>query len=89
LTRGFTGRLGRGIKNTNPYVKKFLKQIPWKAMTLAVFAGKIDYQRYSFWDRNIIRMIMWITRGPTDPMPNIEFTDWDQVAAFGRVVSEM
>ena len=75
--------------DTNPYVKKFLKQIPWKPKTLAVFAGKIDYQRYGFWDRNIIRMIMWITKGPTDPMTNIEFTDWEQVEAFGRLVCEM
>ena len=75
--------------DTNPYVKKFLKQIPWKPKTLAVFAGKIDYQRSSFWDRNIIRMIMWITKGPTDPMTNIEFTDWAQVEEFGRLIARL
>jgi menaquinone-dependent protoporphyrinogen oxidase len=75
--------------DTNPYVRKFLQQISWKPKNLAVFAGRIDYQRYSFWDRNIIRMIMWITNGPTDPTTNIEFTDWDQVDAFGHVVSKM
>jgi len=75
--------------DTNPYLKKFLKQIPWKPKTLAVFAGKIDYQRYSAWDRTMIRMIMWMTRGPTDPAANIEFTDWRQVEAFGRVINEM
>lgn len=75
--------------DTNPYVKKFLRQISWKPETLAVFAGKIDYQRYSFWDRNIIRMIMWITKGPTDPKTNVEFTDWEQVEDFGRVIGGM
>ena len=75
--------------DTNPYLKKFLKQIAWKPKQLAVFAGKIDYPKYSFWDRSIIRLIMWITKGPTDPKTVKEFTNWQQVEAFGRVISEM
>ena len=75
--------------DTNPYLKKFLKQIAWKPKQLAVFAGKIDYPKYSFWDRSIIRLIMWITKGPTDPKTVKEFTDWKQVEAFGRVISQM
>ena len=75
--------------DTNPYLKKFLKQIAWKPKQLAVFAGKLDYPKYSFWDRSIIRLIMWITKGPTDPKTVIEFTNWQQVEAFGRVISEM
>jgi menaquinone-dependent protoporphyrinogen oxidase len=74
---------------TNPYLKKFLLQIPWKPKELAVFAGKIDYQKYNFWDRSMIRMIMWITKGPTHPETNIEFTDWGQVNKFGQLISEM
>jgi len=74
---------------TNPYMKKFLKQVKWKPKQLAVFAGKIDYQKYTFWDRLAIRLIMWITSGPTDPKTNIEFTDWSQVEDFGRVICEM
>ena len=75
--------------DTNPYLKKFLKQISWHPKHLAVFAGKVDYPRYGFWDRTIIRMIMWITKGPTDPTATIEFTDWEQVESFGRAINEM
>ena len=75
--------------DTNPYLKKFLREISWQPEQLAVFAGKIDYPRYNFFDRNIIRLIMWMTKGPTDPTATIEFTDWKQVEAFARVVSEM
>jgi len=74
---------------TNPYLKKFLKQIPWQPKLVAVFAGKIDYQKYGFLDRFMIRLIMWITKGPTDPKTNIEFTNWNQVEEFGRLISEM
>ncbi len=79
----------KNTPETNPYLKKFLKQIAWKPKTLAVFAGKIDYQKYSFLDRMLIRLIMWITRGPTDPNTNIEFTDWNRVEEFGRMINEM
>jgi len=74
---------------TNPYLIKFLKQISWKPKTLAVFAGKIDYQKYSHLDRFMIRLIMWMTKGPTDPKANIEFTNWNDVEEFSRVVNEM
>ncbi len=74
---------------TNPYLIKFLRQIPWKPMKLAVFAGKIDYQKYKFWDRLMIRLIMWMTKGPTDPKTNIDFTNWSQVEDFGQVISEI
>jgi len=73
---------------TNPYLQKFLKEISWKPKKLAVFAGKIEYQKYSFWDRWMIRLIMWMTNGPTDPKTNVEFTDWNQVEGFGRVIGE-
>ena len=75
--------------DTNPYMKKFLRQISWQPKTLAVFGGKIDYQRYPFWDRQIIRFIMWITNGPTDPKTKIDYTDWKQVETFARTISKM
>jgi len=73
--------------DTNPYVRKFLSQIPWQPKELAIFAGKLDYPSYRFWDRQIIRLIMWITKGPTDPTTVRDFTDWSEVEAFGHSVS--
>lgn len=74
---------------TNPYLIKFLRQISWKPKLLEVFAGKLDYPRYRFFDRLMIRFIMLMTNGPTDPTAVIEFTDWQQVEAFGLRLSEM
>ncbi len=74
---------------TNPYLLKFLSQISWKPRNLAVFAGKIDYQKYKFVDRMMIRFIMWITKGPTHPKTNIEFTNWSRVEDFAQVISDM
>ncbi len=79
----------RNTPETNPYLKRFLTQIAWQPKMLAVFAGKIDYQKYNLFDRSLIRLIMWITKGPTDPQANVEFTDWSQVEQFGQTVNEM
>ena len=79
----------KNTPETNPYLQKFLKKIEWRPQNLAVFAGKIDYPRYGFIDRTMIRFIMWMTKGPTDPTLTVEFTDWDKVEAFGHRVAEM
>ena len=74
---------------TNPYLRKLLTQIAWRPKELAVFAGKLDYPKYRVLDRLMIQLIMLITKGPTDPTTVVEFTDWQQVEAFGRRVSAM
>ena len=79
----------KSTPETNPYLQKFLKKIDWEPRNLAVFAGKIDYPRYGFVDRTIIRFIMWMTKGPTNPMQTIEFTDWEKVDEFARTISAM
>lgn len=75
--------------HTNPYLVKFLKRISWKPKNLAVFAGKLDYPRYNTFDRQMIRFIMWMTKGPTAPDTVVEFTDWSKVEHFGEVISTM
>ena len=72
--------------NTNPYMKKFLKISKWQPNKLGVFAGKVDYPSYKFFDKYIIRMIMWITKGPTDISQSYEFTDWKVVENFAKTL---
>jgi menaquinone-dependent protoporphyrinogen oxidase len=75
--------------DTNPYMRKFLAASSWQPKRLAVFAGRIDYPRLGVLDRTVIRFIMWLTKGPTDPSAVVEFTDWARVDAFGRTLSEL
>ena len=71
---------------TNPYLIKFLKKVAWKPTLLEVFAGKISYPKYHFFDKHMIRFIMWMSKGPTDPSKVFEFTDWKKVESFGKKV---
>jgi menaquinone-dependent protoporphyrinogen oxidase len=82
-------KAGKDTPQTNPYFRDFSRRTTWKPNLLGVFAGKIDYPRYSFFDRNMIRMIMWMTNGPTDTAGVTEFTDWNVVDRFARQVANL
>ena len=74
----------KNTPETNPYMQKFLKISSWQPNKLAVFAGKVDYPKYGFFDKHIIRLIMFITKGPTDTSRSFEFTDWSKVEDFSN-----
>ena len=40
----------KNTPTTNPYVVKFFKTINWKPNMVHVFAGKLDYKKYPFFD---------------------------------------
>ena len=67
-------------------MQKFLSLSAWKPNVLEVFAGKIDYPKYKFIDKHMIRFIMWMTKGPTDTSGTYEFTDWMKVDAFANQI---
>jgi menaquinone-dependent protoporphyrinogen oxidase len=71
---------------TNPYMQKFLTLSQWKPNNLQVFAGKIDYPKYKFIDKYMIRFIMWLTNGPTNLSGVYEFTDWKKVEIFANQI---
>ena len=79
----------KNLPETNPYLIKFLKLSKWNPDRKAVFAGKIDYPKYSFLNRLIIRLIMFITKGPTDTSKSYEFTDWSKVDDFTREIDQI
>ncbi|MCH4553768.1 menaquinone-dependent protoporphyrinogen IX dehydrogenase [Aestuariibaculum lutulentum] len=68
--------------NTNPYVMKFFEKQQWKPDIIDVFAGKLDYGAYSFFDKLMIKLIMKMTKGPTKTEWPIEYTDWNRVDDF-------
>ena len=80
---------GKDRAEGNPYLQKFLRKISWKPQRLDVFAGRIDYPRYGWLDRTMIRFILWMGKGPTDPKGTFEFTDWKRVEAFGAEIARM
>tara|TARA_B100000989_G_scaffold102494_1_gene74953 strand:- start:255 stop:776 length:522 start_codon:yes stop_codon:yes gene_type:complete len=74
----------KNTPGTNPYIKKFLKKTNWRPKKIGVFAGKVDYPNYNFFNKLVIRFIMYITKGPTDISQSYEFTDWEKVQKFSK-----
>ena len=79
-------KIEKNKPSTNPYIKKFLTKTEWLPDKLGVFAGKIDFPNYGFIDKNIIKLIMWITNGPTDTSKSYDFTDWEEVDRFSKYI---
>jgi len=82
-------KAGKSTPESNPYVHAFKRKTTWVPREIGVFAGKLDYPRYGLIDRQLIRLIMWLTNGPTEPTACVEFTDWQAVERFAHLVSAM
>ncbi|QIZ78201.1 menaquinone-dependent protoporphyrinogen IX dehydrogenase [Ferrimonas lipolytica] len=72
----------------NRYIQKFLAEQTWKPQNLKVFAGKVDYPSWGFFDSLSIKLIMKMTKGPTASDTVIDYTDWNEVEAFGLQIHQ-
>lgn len=79
---------GKASPETNPYARKFLGKIEWKPQLAAVFAGKLDYSLYNWFDTFMIRLIMRMTGWPLETPEPIEFTDWEKVKEFAEEIGK-
>ncbi len=79
----------KGTAETNPYLRKLLARSPARPALAVAFAGRLDYPRYRWWDRQIIRFIMWLTGGPTDPKACLVYTSWRAVDDFASQLVEL
>lgn len=80
---------GKTSATGNPYLRKLIARDRLTPALAVAFAGRLDYRRYSWRDRQIIRFIMLLTRGPTDPDTCIEYTSWPAVDEFAAGVADL
>jgi menaquinone-dependent protoporphyrinogen oxidase len=73
----------------NAYLRKLIARHRLAPALAVAFAGRLDYRRYGWLDRQIIRFIMLLTRGPTDPETNVEYTSWPAVDEFAARIAEL
>lgn len=75
---------GKTSAEGNAYLRKLIAQYRLAPVLAVAFAGRLDYARYRWFDRHLIRLIMWLTGGPTDLATCIEYTDWQSVDDFAE-----
>ncbi|MCG3722403.1 menaquinone-dependent protoporphyrinogen IX dehydrogenase [Vibrio cincinnatiensis] len=71
------------------YIQTFLKKSAWHPNLIGVFAGALYYPRYRFFDKMMIRFIMYLTGGETDTSKEVEYTNWDKVTLFSEKFAKM
>ncbi len=72
-------KIKKSIPDNNPYVLNFFNEIKWRPKVIDVFAGVLDYSKYTFKDKIMIKLIMLLTKGPLTTKEPIEFTNWNKV----------
>jgi menaquinone-dependent protoporphyrinogen oxidase len=77
---------GKDTAEGNAYLRKLIARNGLNPALTTAFAGRLDYPRYGFIDKQVIRFIMLLTGGPTDPTAVVDYTPWPAVDEFvGRI----
>ena len=77
----------RLLENNN-YVNKFLTEVGWQPSKINIMPGALEYPKYNFLDRSMIKFIMWMTKGEMDTSKTIDYTDWDEVRALTKEIHQ-
>jgi menaquinone-dependent protoporphyrinogen oxidase len=76
----------RRAPQTNPYLRMTLARYRLRPALATAFAGRLNYPKYRFVDKQLIRLIMAMTGGVADGRSDIEYTDWAQVDDFAAAI---
>jgi menaquinone-dependent protoporphyrinogen oxidase len=79
---------GKRTVANNAYLRKAIARHHLTPALALGIAGRLDYARYSWLDKQIIRFIMKLTGGPTNPDACVEYTPWDEVDAVAVRIAE-
>jgi menaquinone-dependent protoporphyrinogen oxidase len=82
-------KAGKTTRTGNVYLRKTIARHRLVPALAIAFAGRLDYRRYKWRDRQIIRFIMLLTGGPTDPDTCIEYTSWTAVDEFAIQIAAL
>lgn len=80
---------GKDTAAGNQYLQKLMARHRLNPDLAAAVAGRLDYPHYRWLDRQIIRFIMKMTGGPTDPQSCVEFTSWEAVDEIAAQIAAL
>ncbi len=80
---------GKDTEAGNRYLRKSIARHRLKPTLATAVAGRLDYPHYGWFDRQIIRLIMKLTGGPTDTTNCVEFTAWQAVDGIASRIAEL
>lgn len=72
---------------TNPYLRRWIQGSGLQPVLAEAIAGKLNYPQYGAFDRFMIRLIMTLSGGPTNPNSVIDYTPWDRIEALASEIA--
>jgi menaquinone-dependent protoporphyrinogen oxidase len=75
-----------GEAETLPLVERFIAETGWRPMRVELIAGALNYTRYNFFIRLLMRRMARKAGGDTDTSRDHEYTDWAAVERFALEV---
>jgi menaquinone-dependent protoporphyrinogen oxidase len=70
-------------RQVHAIVERLLRQSGWQAARRKVVAGALPYTRYNWLLRWVMKRIVANEGGDTDTTRDYEYTDWEDLRAFG------
>jgi len=80
---------GKDTAQGNVYLRKSIARHRLTPALALAIAGRLEYPRYGWLDRQAIRFIMLLTGGPTDPKTCVEYTAWNEVDDVAQRIGEL
>jgi menaquinone-dependent protoporphyrinogen oxidase len=65
-------------------VERFVEKCGWRPARIELIAGALQYSKYNFLIRYVMRRITKKEGGDTDTSRDYEYTDWAAVDRFAR-----
>jgi menaquinone-dependent protoporphyrinogen oxidase len=80
---------GRQSARDNADLRKFIDRHELAPVAAFAIARRVDYPKYRWFDRQMIRLIMAMTGGPADGVSTIEYTNWAQVDSVASEIATL
>ncbi len=80
---------GKETPEGSVYLRKAIAKYKLAPAFARAIPGVLNYARYSWRDRQLIRFIMLLTGGPTDPKTYIEYTPWNVVDEVAVKIADL
>lgn len=72
----------KGAAEAARYVDEFIEATSWRPDRIGLFGGALRFSEYGFLMRALVKFVARADSSGTNPLANVEYTDWEEVEAF-------
>ena len=77
-------RTEEGAAEAARYVDEFIEATGWRPDRIGLFGGALRFSEYGFLMRALVKFVARADQSGTNPLADVEYTDWEEVEAFAE-----